>query len=623
MIRSSPPGTENILRWLVYGLLFALLCIPRFAQLADRPVMHDESLFGYYAYRDSTDLGYVHLPILHGPAMIKLTSLAFWLTWDSMAVARGLIAICSVLCCLGILLVVPRRTLGWAIPLICLSPTFIFFGRFFHEDFIFSAVLSFSIVGLVSANPDPRWRMAFRALGAAGMVVLLAIKENAVFIQATGVTFLGILGIWKALVCFAPHVVHSLRTLRRSRHRPAKAAKGKPKALLLTAPDPARIFRVTSLVALAGGLLLGVVVTVLIYHLAAGPDSNGFMAMYASWDYWLGQHKEHRISGALHHHLPILLTYELPLLLLVYVGIFLDSITHGRRLLLHLVAIGACVIGWVLLKALESAPLIWHALQFLHITVDGSLLALALMIGPILIWSFLMLIEHRRVAAFAGYWAACSLFQYSVAGEKVPWLTLHMAQPMYFALPWIWGVLEITMSTRGRRAFYIAAALAAALAMRAGIPLIWQRAGDPRERLVYNHTTRVFQDFMESRLAFWKTREHVVPLAQRKVLFVSDPGWPGFWYLRRCAYVPIEDAPAKLTGEYDLIIGPEAKMKDLIAGADPKEWNSGTFSLRDHWMADWPTEKSLVGWIRYYWYRKPWTDPGGFPVSYIEPRCSR
>lgn len=622
MSRSTDTSPDISYRWLALGLLFVLLCLPRFAELADRPVMHDESLFGYYAYRDSTDLGYTHLPILHGPAMIKLTSLAFWLSWDSMAIARGLIAFCSVLCILGILLVAPRRTLPWAIPLTCLSPTFTFFGRFFHEDFLFSAVLSLSVVGLVSAHPHPVMRMSLRALGAAGLVVLLAIKENAVFTHATGVTFLVILAIWKWMSCAKPELVRALRTLRRRRIPVVKTSK-KSKPRPPRGADPHRVFRMESVIALAGGLVLGCFLTVLIYHLAAAKDSNGLMAMKDSWDYWLGQHREHRISGFLHHHLPILLTYELPLLVLIYAGIFLDAITHGRRLLLHLVSISGCCLGWLLLRVLKDAPGFHGALHFLHIEVDGSLLVLGLLIVPILIWTFLMLIEHRRMAAFFGYWSACSLFQYSVAGEKVPWLTVHIAQPMYFMLPWIWGVLDVTSSPRGRRFFSIGMAVSIGLAIRADIPLIWTRAGDPRERVVYNHTTRAFQDFCDARVAYWKTREATVPLNQRRVLFVSDPGWPGFWYLRKCAYVPVEDAPKDMKDGYDLIMGPEAKMKPLIDSLDPAEYNSGTFSLRDHWMADWPEKDPLISWVRYYWYRQTWTPPGGFPISYVEPRCPR
>ena len=178
--------------------------------------------------------------------------------------------------------------------------------------------------------------------------------------------------------------------------------------------------------------------------------------MKASWDYWKDQHMQHRIEGPLHYHLPILATYELPLLLLIGAGLIWDASRRSRRAIFYGVAIWLWLLLWVVwrrtsfatfwdfdpLKNPHIPPLFLEGItKFLHISPDLSMLVLGLLITPLLVWSILSLREHRVLASWMGWWAACSLFQYSSAGEKVPWLALHIALPFYMMAGWLWGAV--------------------------------------------------------------------------------------------------------------------------------------------------------------------------------------
>jgi predicted membrane-bound mannosyltransferase/DNA-binding beta-propeller fold protein YncE len=49
--------------------------------------------------------------------------------------------------------------------------------------------------------------------------------------------------------------------------------------------------------------------------------------------------------------------------------------------------------------------------------------------------------EHFPVLLFIGYWVVMSFFSYSVAGERMPWLTAHITTPMILLSGWVIGQL--------------------------------------------------------------------------------------------------------------------------------------------------------------------------------------
>jgi hypothetical protein len=312
--------------------------------------------------------------------------------------------------------------------------------------------------------------------------------------------------------------------------------------------------------------------------------------------------------------------------------------------------------GWFRPPAGEPTPWLGpinKVAHFLHVAPDLSMLTLGLLIAPLLVWSVLKLLEHRPLAAWMGWWTACSLFQYSSAGEKVPWLAMHIALPFYLMLGWVWAPLLRHRRARVQAALAALALTGALVGLRSDLRFLGNAAADPRERIVFNHTTARVDVAIKNRLATWEEFAKQAPLAQRRVLLVDDPqiggpSWPGFWYFRRCAY-QFTTAPGQmLRQQWDLVLGTQQTLQPWLGTLDRERWNAEEMSLRDHWWAPWPEENRWRAWLtgqadplgkhpplrelladsvrlwwRYYWYRETWTDPGHYPIILLDPQQAR
>jgi len=109
--------------------------------------------------------------------------------------------------------------------------------------------------------------------------------------------------------------------------------------------------------------------------------------------------------------------------------------------------------------------------------------------------------EVRRVptVALTVYWSVSSLVAFSVAGEKMPWLTTHIAMPMILAAGWAvgwlvetahWGQVREWASRQYVRAVVLAfLGLLAILTARAAWRAAYINYDNPLEFLVYAHST--------------------------------------------------------------------------------------------------------------------------------------
>jgi predicted membrane-bound mannosyltransferase len=734
----------------VVALLLGLLAIlPRLVRLGDRPLMHDESLFGYYSFQSMKELQrlrelertrpaatpaqndrpriYTHMPILHGPVLILGTACLFDRFGDSIALARGAIAVLSLIAIGACLPLWPRRLRWWLAPLLLTSPVLLFYSRFFRNEMLFCCVLMLGMLGIVRGLGRRPGHVLWSILGMAMMIGLLAIKENAVFVYASAVAFAMLYGLLRFFAWIAPTWYRGLRIFR-PRHRPLPPApppEKKPGAkktrnpetflkpsyavVVGEAPDnttpvpptpkptPEAVRqrrRLDWTLCLSGwlaGILLGFVLIALAMGafsgqapvmlgsadapqsqlhvnntadlskrpLASAMRSLGWLNLYASWQYWEGQHSEHRIAGPLHYHLPILVTYELPLLLLIYIGIAWDGLLRRWRAVLH----GSAIVVWLLVWKIwtwigppdsgDDAGLFDVALGFLHLQPNLSILIIGLMLAPMLVWSFLMLIEHRPLAAWMGWWAACSLFQYSSAGEKVPWLTVHIILPFYLAVAWIWAPLIVRRSVAIRTVLILFAVGGALIGLRNDLRFIGDNPANPRERLVFNHTSDRVDAAIKNRLALWEEFKDQIPLDQRRVLMsdapnLGGPSWPGYWYFRHCYSQYTVSPEGLLDQDWDMVIGTKEAIQPLLATLDRDRWNAEEMSLRDHWWAPWPEQALWTNWLNgtpdqlgnpprlsvilaasfrqwwdYYWYRDTWIEPGFFKVIVLDPNQLR
>jgi uncharacterized protein (TIGR03663 family) len=730
--RGRGPASSDPLALAGIALLATMAVILRFFNLGQRPLMHDESLFAYYAYVAMQSMknghalagAYVHMPMLHGPTLIMLTSKLFSWLGDSIAVGRGMIAVLSLVAVAASASLWPRRSRLWMTSLMLTSPILLFYSRFFRNEMLFCAVLMLGMVGVARGLSRRPTQAFWSILGVALIMALLAIKENAVFVHAAGLTFGAFYVALRLAGRLAPSLRSWIKRALRPRPRPSIGLAGRgtqngriePTALDVfgsldaswpptgdpfagiaaptTAAMPSSVHdrqgwiarHLTSLMSWMTGVAFGLLILAWVYGRLAGQADGvavrgnalsglgktfheaalrlGWLNLKASWDYWNGQHQEQRIGGPLHYHLPILLAYELPLLALAYLGVAWDALERRGRVVLHVLAMGAWLALWGVWRshagpmepdATAGVGLPAKVIHFLHLAPNGSVLALGILIVPLLIWSFLKLIEHRPLAAWMGWWAACSLFQYSAAGEKVPWLTVHVVLPLYLMTGWIWGPLLARHGRAARAVFIALAALGTVVGWRADLRFLGDDQANPRERLVYNHTTADFDAAIKDRLALWGEFDAQTPLARRRVLMVDDPGlggpsWPGYWYLRHVDMHVTTTPEAQIGQGWDLVVGTKQAIDPLLARLDRARWSVRELSLRDHWIQPWPEEARWRDWAnarsrsqnarsqdarrpplwpllkdsmadlwRYDWDRQTWTDPGHFPIVLLDP----
>ena len=159
--------------------LSALAIISRLSYLGVRTFHHDESLDAWFSlkYLDGTYKGYD--PVYHGPLRFYITAAFFWLFGQSDSIARLLPAISGI--AVVALPWIWRRNLGLmgtplTVTLILTSPTMLYFSRFGREDSFFLLLTFLTAITLLSFLATPkRWHPVVILVL---FVLGLAVKES-------------------------------------------------------------------------------------------------------------------------------------------------------------------------------------------------------------------------------------------------------------------------------------------------------------------------------------------------------------------------------------------------------------------------------------------------------------
>jgi predicted membrane-bound mannosyltransferase len=151
---------RNPLFLAVLGIAILALLL-RIVNLGDRAMHHDESLHAEFAWRYLIGLGYQHDPMMHGPLLFNLIGVAFYLLGDSEFTARlpfALVGSCLVFCPLFF-----REKLGAVGVCVCavllsISPSLLYYSRFSRNDILvtlFTFLLVISIWKLIRPRTQP------------------------------------------------------------------------------------------------------------------------------------------------------------------------------------------------------------------------------------------------------------------------------------------------------------------------------------------------------------------------------------------------------------------------------------------------------------------------------------
>lgn len=156
---------------LAYAVVLASGIALRFWALGARALHHDESIHAQWSW-DLLRGGYEHNPIFHGPLYYHAQALVFFLFGANDATARVSAALFGVA-----LMAMPLALRRWLGPLgtfaatafIALSPTLVYFSRFFRED-IYLATFTLAMVVAAwryLAGGSDRWLILFALATAA------------------------------------------------------------------------------------------------------------------------------------------------------------------------------------------------------------------------------------------------------------------------------------------------------------------------------------------------------------------------------------------------------------------------------------------------------------------------
>jgi len=385
-----------------------------------RTMSHDEALHAYYSWRLYAGEGYLHNPMMHGPFLFHATALVYALFGASDATARLAPAL------LGVVLVglpyLLRRWLGrrgalFSGFMLLISPVTLFYSRYIRHDLPVLVWTLLMVIALFQfmATRDRRWFQ----VGILATVLALCTKEVSLIFGFIGLTFLALiwgrervsplagrrwrwLG-WGVVVLLAG--LSAAGWIKTAGENPLVAvqpylnlALGLLLVVLLAFPRlpeaGGRWFAALSVIGsrtwrrtlLAGALVFLLLHTTFLTNVAGlGTGTAGAVV------YWLAQQGVQRGNQPWYYYAVLLALYE-----------FLPSL------------FGALGLARFLLVRTGGKSL----------PEEGSTL------GPP------TASQERTFVSFLVYWLLASLVIYSWAGEKMPWLTVHLVLPLALLGGW-------------------------------------------------------------------------------------------------------------------------------------------------------------------------------------------
>jgi len=182
----------------LYIALIAAATMTRFWDLGKRALHHDESLHAYYSWILAQGQGYRHDPLMHGPFLFEANALVYLLLGDSDASSRFLPALTGVLIVAVPWLLRAPELLGrtgalTASFLLLISPVFFYYTRYIRHDpyTALGSIVLFACIVRYRLRPERRWLIT-------GGITLAILFANHEIIFALVAIFGGF--IWGALL---------------------------------------------------------------------------------------------------------------------------------------------------------------------------------------------------------------------------------------------------------------------------------------------------------------------------------------------------------------------------------------------------------------------------------------
>ncbi|MCH7580673.1 MAG: TIGR03663 family protein [Chloroflexi bacterium] len=459
---------------LLIAAIVALAAGLRLWDLGERAIHHDESIHLKFAWDITQGTKYIHDPVYHGPFQYFGTAATFIVLGDNNYTSRLFPALFGIaLVGLPFLL---RRQLGTvgafvAAGMLTISPALLYFSRFARND-IYVAFFTLAIVICIWRYMEDRksgWLIAMAPL----LALSFAAKEVTPIIAAFLLVFVNVL--------LATQIVQQVRASRemsppqialayivtiptawliaavwsvtegvRKRFSLTEMPAAVPILIILgtlTAPQfsaaiqklpfitdngymaEGDVMRWTALLLILGGAYIGLLWNWRVWLIASiafyavfvllftGFFTNmpGFWTgIWGSMDYWLGQQEVRRGGQPDYYYFMLLPVYEfLPLIFALGGAMFYAF--RGKLEQRLLAAAALILIATLSLISDSSLGVISeYRIQLAFVIAIGSVLFL----------------EVDWFTRFLLFWTLSILFGLTVAGEKMPWLTVHLALPL-------------------------------------------------------------------------------------------------------------------------------------------------------------------------------------------------
>lgn len=477
--------------WLlaIFAVIVGLAILTRFAGLGTRVMSHDETTHVYFSWLLEQGRGYSHDPLSHGPLQFHLLALSYFLFGDNDASARIPAAVAGIL---AVGLIWPfRRWIGRAstavtAALMFASPFMLYYGRYARNE-AFVVVEALVMFWAVFAYLEKRRSSALYLL-AASLSLHFCTKETAYIYAAQLLILLAVLFFWEALR--KSWEFGSRRTLFIIGAGAAAIGGGLAMALFLAARTAAKDSATLAASPLVGmGALLGLagaILAVAMLLLNFGSrlrkefpafdlliltgtltltQLGAFPAAALGWDPLAYSNPAEWGRTLAMVVATVVLAAAIGLwwdwrrwliaagiFAAIFVPLYTTLFTNPQGLATGIVG---SLAYWLVQQGVQrgTQPLYYYAL--IQIPIYEYLIAIgALVAGGM---GLAALIRGPKDAPadvsepdtgykiatlyplFFGYWSVTSLFLYSYAGERMPWLTVHIALPMILLSGWAFG----------------------------------------------------------------------------------------------------------------------------------------------------------------------------------------
>ena len=508
------------------GVLVVVALVMRTFELGERALHHDESLHALFSYNFAEGKGYSHDPLMHGPLQFHLLGLLFKLFGASDALSRLPAALSgSALVAMPLLLrryVGARGVLAMAL-LLTISPSLLYYSRFArNEAFVAVETLLLAVaIWRYREEGGMRWLVAI----AVAVALEFATKETAFLVAAVFLLYVngaltGVLvdrlqleehqRLGRSLLLFpVAWLIAATWPISGARFGEGERPREVDLMVVLgtlvlpylaaTVQLPLHVLGVTlegTRERVVGGLVVSALVV-----------AAGEIGVWWNWRRWL-----------------VLAGIAFTITILLFTTFFTNPA-------------GFAGAYWTQLDYWLQQQGVQRGTQpFFYYVFMVPLYEFAALI-PAAIGGVVLAARGDRLARLFGWWALGTFLALSAAGEKMPWLTVHIALPLAILGGYVLGRLA-----EGARAPAIArrvpvtlafagAALLALLAIRNGAAVAYTHPDTPIEPLIYTQTSRDIPALtrqIEAYAAAHGRRDQLSIVVDSS----ESMAWPWAWYLR-------------------------------------------------------------------------------------------